>query len=395
MRGRARVTRSGTAPYLCSAALHSIAQSQYLFVLPWVVVTRGGSPASAVLSAATAHLPYLFLSPFAGLAGDRVRPSRLLAAALALSAAAAAAYPLAAAFGEARFAVVYGSAVAFGVCRPFVDAALFRAIAAPSPAEAMRLQARRSVILQVGGLGGPALGLGLFHVGGIDAVCAGVFGLLAAGALVAAAARVRPHVEAHVPARSSLGFLRRSAELRRLAVGICAWNLVAGAAFSVVAPLLERAGVSVGEAVAVFAAGAVGIASLTLPVVRRASKLVSPAAIFSAAIVAEGAAFAAFSQAVGAVVFVSYTCFVVANSVASSASSGARAAAVRPQEQSFLNVVSTAGAAAGYVAGVLIAGGVAHALHLRPAALVFAAALVLLGVAYHSSCRPRPAGRTA
>jgi hypothetical protein len=395
MRGRPRVSRSTVVPFLCSGALHSIAQSQYLFVLPWAVVARGGSPASAVLSAATAHLPYLFLSPFAGLAGDRARPSRLLAAALAVAAAAAAAYPVVAAVGAAPFALVYGSAIAFGICRPFVDAALFRALAAPTAAEAMRLQARRSVVLQAGGLGGPAVGLLLYRAAGIDAVCLGVFGLLAAGAVVALFGDAATRVEAHLSARASIGFLRRSPGLRRLAVGICAWNLVAGAAFSVVAPLLERAGVTSTQAVAVFAIGALGIAVLTLPVVRRALRLVAPTAIFAAAMVVEGIAFAGFSRAAGAVVFVTYAFFVVANSVASSASSGARAAAVRPQEQSFLNVVSTAGAAAGYLTGVLIAGAAAQALHLRPAALLFSSALVVLGVAYHATSRLRPSALVA
>jgi MFS family permease len=387
--------RSPAAPALAGSAFHAVAQSQYLFVLPWMIVARGGSASSAVLSASTAFVPYLFVAPLAGLLGDRVGPRRLLGATFAASAAAAALYPVSALAGRPTFVLVYASALAFGIGRPFVDAGLFRAIAAESPRDVMRLQSARSVLGQAGGFGGPALGLVLFHWRGVEAVCVGVTALLglAAAAVVVAPERRSPPTAEPVRAavRSSLAFLRGARDLRRIAIGICIWNLVAGAAFSVVSPLLEHAGMSAQRASLVFLGGAVGIALLTVPVVQAALRVVPATAIFAAAIVAEGVAFAVFSRSLGALLVVSYVCFVVANSVASSASSGARAVAIRPHEQAFLNVLSTAGAALAYLVGVLVAGGAARALQLGPAALAFAVGLVALGIVLDAAHRRTPA----
>lgn len=369
-----------SVPILASSLFHAVAQAQYAFVLPWMVVARGGSASGAVLSAATAYLPYLFVSPLAGVLGDRLAPRRLLCVTFGLVACAAAVYPVTALVtGTPPFALVYCSALAFGVGRPFVDAGSYRAIAAQTRTTVMQLQSARSMLTQAGGFGGPAIGLLIYHWRGATAVCFGVTALLVAAMLASAASVPRPRLRldsARAALRSSFAYLRTSRHLKRLVLGIAAWNLAAGAAFSAVSPLLKEAGASADEASAVFLAGAGAVMLMTFPTVRFGLRRLSALSLFTAAVAVEGASFLVFSRSTGHWLFLLYACFVLANSVAASSSMGERALAIRPEEQALLSVVVQAAVSQAFFAGVLLAAATARLFALRDAALVTAALLV-------------------
>lgn len=387
--GASHVRRS--VPYLAATVLYSLARSQFAFVLPWMVIARGGSAGTAILSIGCGYVPYLVLAPVAGLAGERRSPRLVIALPLLLVAGVTALYPALAIGHRPPFALVYLAAVAFGAACPFVDAGVFRAIAVRSRSDVIRVQALRSTLGQAAGFGGPALGLLLFDQGGADAVCSGI-----AVALVTAAACAGLGTLGEPGAggacgtatlRDSLRFAGANRRLRRILVAVALWNLVAGAAFSLVSPLLAHAGLSSKQASVVFVTGAAAVVLVTFPLVRAGLARMTQATLFAAIVAVEGAAFAVFSAGAGPALFALYGCFVIANSVAASTSSSARALAIRPGEQALLNVVANATSSATYLVGVLATGVAAHILTLRPLALLVATGLVVLGLSIEAGRR--------
>jgi MFS family permease len=379
--------RGSSGPYVVVSAIHSSAQSQYAFVLPWMVVARGGAAAGAVLSAALGYLPYVLLSPVAAVLGDHVRPRRLLVGALTFAALCAAAYPLAVLLGwSPSFVVIYVAAVAFGVGRPFVDAGTFRAIAALEERDVLRRQSVRSTLSQAGGFGGPAIGLLLFRLTGTDGVCWGICSLLLVGAAVTALAPANESGPAGdrllVAARSGLSSARRTPTLRRITGGLVGWNFVAGAAFSLVPLLLARERLSSSGAAFTFLAGGIGVLCLTFPLVRLGLLRLRVSGLFACAVAFEGAAFLAFSRAEAPWLFLLYAGFLVWNSVAASAGNGARALSTGPQAQALLGVATTAATTLAYFAGVLLTAAAVAVLPVYTVSLIVAVLLLAVGLAF-------------
>lgn len=165
----------------------------------------------------------------------------------------------------------------------------------------------------------------------------------------------------------------------RITGGLVGWNLVAGAAFSLVSPLLSHAGVSSSGAALIFLAGGIGVGCLAYPLVHFGLLRLRISELFASAVALEGAAFLVFSRAAGAWLVVLYATFLLWNSIASSAGNGARALASRPEEQALLGVAMTAVTTIAYFVGVLLAALLAHVFSLRAAAVGAAALLVVLG----------------
>lgn len=384
---RRRLRGSTTTPYVIVSAIHSSAQSQYAFVLPWMVVARGGSAAGVVLSAALGYLPYVALSPVAAVLGDHVRPRRLLLVALTSAAASASAYPVAVLLGwSPPFVIVYAAAVAFGIGRPFVDAGTFRAIAANEERDVLRRQSVRSTLSQAGGFGGPAIGLLLFRIVGTNGVCWGICGLLLLGAsLILLAPRREPGRAADsmfLAARSGFASARRTPMLRRITGGLVGWNFVAGAAFSLVPLVLARERISSGEAAVTFLVGGIGVLCLTFPLLRLGLLRLRVSALFACAVVLEGAVFMVFSRAHAPWLFLLYAGFLVWNSVAASAGNGARALSTGPQSQALLGVATTAATTLAYFAGVLLTAAAVAVLALYTVTLIVALLLLSVGLAF-------------
>lgn len=369
-------------------AVHASAQSQYAFVLPWIVVARGGPAAGAVLSAALGYLPYVALSPVAAVLGDRVRPRRILVAALACAATTASAYLVwALAFRSPPFVLVYVAAVAFGAGRPFVDAGIFRAIATLEHRDVLRRQSARSILSQAGGFGGPAMGLVLYRLAGAEGVCWGICGLLLVGAVLVL---VAPHGEAPATrdqvffaVRSDLVAASRTRPLRRITWGLIGWNFVAGAAFSLVPLVLTRERLSSSEAALTFLAGGIGVVCLTYPLVRLGLLRLRVSGLFACAVALEGAAFLAFARVAAPWVFLLYAGFLLWNSVAASAGNGARALATLQHAQALLGVVTTAATTLAYLAGVLLTAAAIAILSLYTVSLIVALLLSAVGLAFN------------
>src|SRR5581483_9300700 len=99
--------------------------------------------------------------------------------------------------------------------------------------------------------------------------------------------------------RESLAFVCRTPTMLRITGGLVAWNLVAGAAFSLVSPLLSHAGASSSNAALIFLAGGIGVGCLAYPLVHFGLLRLRVSELFACAVALEGAAFLVFSRAAG------------------------------------------------------------------------------------------------
>ena len=88
-----------------------------MFVLPWMLLSRGSSPQVAALAGAFVYVPMLVTALPAGAWSDALDPLRLMRIVTAVSLAACALYPLASLAGQEWFGLVLVAAVVVGAMR--------------------------------------------------------------------------------------------------------------------------------------------------------------------------------------------------------------------------------------------------------------------------------------
>lgn len=189
--GRARI---GPVLLLQGANLASgVGNAVVLLTIPWLVLERTGSPASAGLVAAVSALPALVAAPVAGWLVDRFGRKRVSVASDLLSALSVAAFPLVALAWELTFPVILVLAVLGATFDPAGYTAR-RALIPDAAAAARRpvdpLNGVHEGVFAVGWTLGPLVGAALIATVGSVASFWAPFGLFLLAAALVAAMRV-------------------------------------------------------------------------------------------------------------------------------------------------------------------------------------------------------------
>jgi hypothetical protein len=378
---RARIGRR-TPALIVANGLSAAIQGQFMFVLPWMLLAEGSSPATAALVAGLVFVPMLALTVPAGVVSDRAEPVRLMATALAAGLAASALYPLSALLGGERIGLAVLAALATGALRLFVEGAVLREVGDSATAAGMlRRQAIRSTLNQAALFASPFLGLLAFRLGGGVAVMLLVCALhvLALGVVgLASRAGDRPPPRPRTTAGAGFATLRGNARLQWIGAATLVWSVCSGAALGIMpAVLREHAGLDELEASAAFVLAGVVVVVLTLPVVRRLQRRLDAAATFLVAVAAEGVAVLLFAEP-GPVLAatLAYALFLLAHSIAAATLSGARALEVDTAHQALLNLSLIAVALVGYLAGVGLTAGLIEPLGFGAVLLLIASGMV-------------------
>jgi hypothetical protein len=370
-----------TPALLVANALSAAIQGQFMFVLPWMLLANGSSPRLAALAAGLVFLPMLLVTVPAGVVSDRTDPAHVMRAACAFGLATSALYPLAAAAGRDWFWLVPLAALATGSARLFVEGAVLREVGDTASATwLLRRQTIRSTLNQAAIFASPFVGLLAFRAGGATAVLTLVCGLYAVALVLASVASRQPGARPE-PRHPSVaaGFVSLVESPRLLWIGGAAlvWNVFAGAALGMMpAVLREHAGLDELGASAAFILGGVAVVALTLPSVSALQRRLDAADVFLVAVAAEGAAVLLFADPrLALLVPLVYAFFLLTNSVAAAALSGARALEVEVDHQALLNLVLIALSVVGYLLGVLLAAGLIGAYGFGVALVVVALGL--------------------
>ena len=380
-----------TLALIAANGLSAAAASQFMFVLPWMLLARGHSPTFAALATACVYVPMLLFAVPAGMTSDRTDPRRVMLVALTLTLAASALYPLATLGGIDTFVLVLVAGAVTGALRNFMEGALMRGMAdTTAGAGLLRAHAIRTTVVQTAVFGSPFVGLLLFHAGGAAAVLAGVCALLAvalaivavipAGALVAGA-RVA------TPLRNvTAGFasLRGNPRLQAIGWANLTWNVFAGAAIGIMpAVLREHIGLNEVQASVTFAVGALAVVALTLPLVRLVQQRVGAILTFLLAVGAQGLAVLLFAD--GGVAILApllYALFLLSNSAAASSLNGARALEVDQDHQALVNLALSTIGLIGFIVGLVAAAGLLGPLGFGALLVLIAAGLASTAVGF-------------
>ena len=205
-------------------AASGVANAIVMIAIPWLVLERTGSAASAGLVVAVASLPGIVVSPLVGFAIDRFGRRLVSIVSDVLSAASVAAFPLVAAVGDLAFGWILGIAVlgaAFDPAGYTARKSLLPDVADASGYPIDRLNGIHEGVFAVGWTIGPALGAVLIGVVGAVDVFWAAFGLF----LVAIASIVLLRVgDAGLEARRASG-AEDEGMWRSLALGVTVlWN---------------------------------------------------------------------------------------------------------------------------------------------------------------------------
>ena len=377
-----RPTPRRTLALISANSLTAAVQGQFMFVLPWMLLARGSSPQVAALAGSFIYVPLLLTALPAGAWSDAVAPLRLMRSVTVVALAACALYPLASLAGKDWFVLVPVAAVIVGVTRNLTEGSVFRGLADTTKGEGLlRAHAIRTTVNQAALFGTAFFGLLLYHVGGADAVLGGICVLyvmaLAILAVVPAELGHEPDPETLVRERMMGGIasLRANHRLRAIGWVTLAWSLFVGAAVGIMpAVLREHMGMNEIRASLTFVAATITVVLLTLPLVRVGQRRVGALSTFVASTIVQGGTVLALGEAqVAAVAPLLYCLFLLTNSTAAAALSGARAAAVEHAHQGLLNLTVGTLGLLGFLGGVILAAGL-----LGP--LGFTAVLALVGV---------------
>lgn len=370
-----------TPALLVTNGISASIQGQFMFVVPWMMLARGASPRQAALAAGLVFAPMLFISVPAGIVSDRREPARLMLAMLAIGLVACAAYPVAAIAGYDWFWLVLAAALVVGTVRPFIEGAVLREVGNTATAPwLLRRHTIRSTLNQAAIFASPFIGLLAFRAGGVVAMLVLVCALhLAAMGLAAHAARspVGRVSRLRTSPLAGLASFLGNPKLQRIAVAALVFNVFSGAALGIMpAVLREHIGLDEFEASAAFVLGGVAVVAFTLPLVSAIQRRVSAAAAFLLAVGVEAVAVLGFvSDNAALLVPVLYAVFLLCNSAAAAALSGARALEVDIDHQALLNLALISIALVGYLTGVGLAAGL-----LGPIGFGAVLALIALGL---------------
>lgn len=164
-------------------AASGIANAIVMIAIPWLVLERTGSAASAGLVVAVASLPGIVVAPLVGVAVDRFGRRPVSIVSDLLSAASVAAFPVVAAVGDLDFAWILGIAVLGATFDPAGSTArksLLPDVAAAARYPVDRLNGVHEGVFAIGWTIGPALGAILIGAVGSVAVFWGPFALFLA-----------------------------------------------------------------------------------------------------------------------------------------------------------------------------------------------------------------------
>lgn len=370
--------RRRTPALLLANSLSASIQGQFMFVLPWMLLAHGSSPRVAALAAGLVFVPMLVLTVPAGAISDRRDPVRLMQAMLLVGFASSILYPLAVLTGRDWFWLVVLATLVTGSVRLFVEGATLREVGDTTATRwLLRRQTIRSTLNQTAIFASPFLGLLAFRVGGAVAVLVLVSVLYLAALALTVGVRGAPdalYEQRRPSVVAGFASLLESPRLIWLGVAALVWNLFAGAALGMMpAVLREHARLDEVEASAAFVLAGVAVVGLTLPVVAALQRRLTPADVFLVAVAAQGVAVLLFADVRLAVVApVVYALFLLTNSIAAAALSGARAIEVAVEHQALLNLVLIAVSLVGYLLGVLLAAGLIGAVGFGAALVVVA-----------------------
>lgn len=377
-----------TPSLLVANALSAAIQGQFMFVLPWMLLAEGSSARVAALAAGIVFLPMLFVTVPAGAISDRTDPARLMKVSFVVGLGSAAVYPAAVAMGLDWFWLIPFAALVTGALRLFVEGAVLREVGdTATSAWLLRRQTIRSTLNQAAIFASPFVGLLAFRAGGNVAVLVLVC-VLYALALVLAVNAARVPAAVTVRNRPSIvaGLASLFASPRLLWIGVAAlvWNVFAGAALGMMPAVLRvHAGLEELGASVAFVLGGAAVVGLTIPSVAALQRRLDAASVFLVAVLAEGVAVLLFADVRFAVVVpILYAAFLLTNSVAAAALSGARALEVDVDHQALLNLVLIAVAIVGYLLGVLLAAGLIGAFGFGVALAVVALGLGVTAVGF-------------
>lgn len=380
--------RRRTPALLLANSLSASIQGQFMFVLPWMLLAQGSSPRVAALAAGLVFVPMLVLTVPAGAISDRADPVRLMQAMLVVGLVSSVLYPLAALAGRDWFWLVLLATLVTGSLRLFVEGATLREVGDTTTERwLLRRQTIRSTLNQTAIFASPFLGLLAFRAGGAVAVLVLVSALYLAALALTVGVVQAPGMR-HEPRRPSVvaGFASLLESPRLLWIGIAAlvWNLFAGAALGMMpAVLREHARLDEVGASAAFVLAGVAIVGLTLPLVAALQRRLAPADVFLVAVAAQGIAVLLFADVrLATVVPLVYALFLLTNSVAAAALSGARAIEVAVEHQALLNLVLIAISLVGYLLGVLLAAGLIGAVGFGAALVVVAAGFAVTAASF-------------
>lgn len=377
-----------TPSLLVANALSAAIQGQFMFVLPWILLAEGSSARVAALAAGLVFVPMLFVTVPAGAISDRTDPARLMKVSFVVGLGSAALYPIALAAGLDWFWLIPFAALVTGALRLFVEGAVLREVGdTATSAWLLRRQTIRSTLNQAAIFASPFVGLLAFRAGGNVAVLLLVCALYAVALALAVNAsrtpaavteRRRPSIVA------GLALLFASSRLLWIGVAALVWNVFAGAALGMMPAVLRvHAGLDELGASVAFVLGGAAVVVLTIPAVSALQRRLDAASVFVVAVLAEGVAVLLFADVRFAVLvpFV-YAAFLLTNSVAAAALSGARALEVDVDHQALLNLVLIAVAIVGYLLGVLLAAGLIGAFGFGVALAVVALGLAVTAVGF-------------
>jgi hypothetical protein len=377
-----------TPSLLVANALSAAIQGQFMFVLPWILLAEGSSARVAALAAGLVFVPMLFVTVPAGAISDRTDPARLMKVSFVVGLGSAALYPIALAAGLDWFWLIPFAALVTGALRLFIEGAVLREVGdTATSAWLLRRQTIRSTLNQAAIFASPFVGLLAFRAGGNVAVLLLVCALYAVALALAVNAsrtpaavteRRRPSIVA------GLALLFASSRLLWIGVAALVWNVFAGAALGMMPAVLRvHAGLDELGASVAFVLGGAAVVVLTIPAVSALQRRLDAASVFVVAVLAEGVAVLLFADVRFAVLvpFV-YAAFLLTNSVAAAALSGARALEVDVDHQALLNLVLIAVAIVGYLLGVLLAAGLIGAFGFGVALAVVALGLAVTAVGF-------------
>ncbi|MDH4177002.1 MAG: hypothetical protein OEW31_01670 [Thermoleophilia bacterium] len=377
-----------TPALLVANSLSAAIQGQFMFVAPWIVLARGGSPSDAALVAGLVFVPMLAAAVPAGVVCDRTEPARLMVLSLSIGLGACALYPLCALAGHDWLWLVLLAALVTGTVRLFVEGAVLREVGDTATAPwLLRRQTIRSTLNQAALFASPFTGLLAFRAGGATAVLGLVCAIHVVAIALAAHAGRTPSGRA-TRSRTSLvagiaSFLANP-RLQRLGLAALVWNVFAGAALGIMpAVLREHARLDELEASAAFVVGGVAVVALTLPVVGALQRIVGAPAAFLLAVAVEGVAVLGFADVRLALLApLLYAVFLLSNSAAAAALSGARALEVDVDHQALLNLALISVSLVGYLVGVAATAGLIGLIGFGAVLALIAAGLGLTAVGF-------------
>jgi hypothetical protein len=369
-------------------ALSAAIQGQFMFVLPWILLAEGSSARVAALAAGLVFVPMLFVTVPAGAISDRTDPAWLMKVSFVVGLVSAALYPGALAVGLDWFWLIPFAALVTGALRLFVEGAVLREVGdTATSAWLLRRQTIRSTLNQAAIFASPFVGLLAFRAGGNVAVLLLVCALYAiALALAVNASRSPAAVTERTRPSIVAGLASLFASSRLLWIGVAAlvWNVFAGAALGMMPAVLRvHAGLDELGASVAFVLGGAAVVGLTIPAVAALQRRLEAASVFLVAVLAEGVAVLLFADVRFALLVpLLYAGFLLTNSVAAAALSGARALEVDVDHQALLNLVLIAVAIVGYLLGVLLAAGLISAFGFGVALVVVALGLGITAVGF-------------